>query len=99
MRLFSSSVVLSILVGIAATAAFGSDYRPGEIIVKYKPNSVRTRLGMNSLYMAAGVMKVRRFAGVEHLFLADDIKVEDAIATLKKNPDVEYAEPNYIVRL
>jgi subtilisin family serine protease len=99
MRLFSSTVVLSILVGIAASAALGSEFRSGEVIVKYKSGTVRTRLGMNSLYMAAGVKSVHRFSGIEHLVLADNIKVEDAIAALKKNPDVEYAEPNYIIHL
>jgi subtilisin family serine protease len=99
MRLVSTSFISLILMGIVSSAAFATDFRAGEVIVKYKTGSVRTRLGMNSLYMAAGVKNVRRFSGVEHLILNDNIKVQDAIAALKKNPDVEYAEPNYIIRL
>lgn len=99
MRPFSTGVVVSVLAALMATVAFGAEYRPGEVIVKYKSGSTRTRLGMSSLYMALGVKAVHRFSGIEHLVLADDMKVEDAIATLKKNPDVEYAEPNYIIHL
>ncbi len=82
--------------------ANAAEYQPGEVIVKYKDQAVRTRAFMNQMYEATGVRQVKRFAGVmrgiERLVLADNVKVEDAIAELQKNDAVEYAQPNYILR-
>jgi subtilisin family serine protease len=82
-------------------AAFAAEYQPGEVIVKYKPEAVRTRALMNQMYDSAGVQKVKRFSGMmsgmERLVLADNVKVEDAIAELEKNDAVEYVQPNYIL--
>lgn len=33
------------------------------------------------------------------VYLAEGMSVEEAVAALKKNPDVEYAQPNYIMQL
>ncbi|MGH7725002.1 MAG: S8 family serine peptidase [Candidatus Eiseniibacteriota bacterium] len=72
---------------------------PGEIIVKYRPGAEsQTR----SLARAAlgPHRKLHDFAFIraEHLKLEGDLSVEDAIARLESNPNVEYAEPNYEIR-
>lgn len=89
------------MVSMVSTAAHAAEYQPGEVIVKYKDQAVRTRAFMNQMYDAAGVRQVKRFAGVmkgiERLVLADNVKVQDAIAELQKNDAVEYAQPNYIL--
>jgi subtilisin family serine protease len=85
----------------ATSAATAAEYQAGEVIVKYKDQAVRTRALMNQMYDSAGVRQVKRLSGLmrglERLVLADNVKVEDAIAELQKNDAVEYAQPNYIL--
>ncbi len=58
---------------------------------------------MDALYDSSGVRKVRRFdrslGGLEHLYLDEDTKVEDAIHAMLQDPNVEYAQPNYILSI
>ena len=94
--------MLAILAATTAMAA-PAEFRPGEVIVKYKDGAVRTRASMNALYDAAGVRSVERFSsrlgGMEHLFLDANVKTQDANAALLHDASVEYAQPNYIVRI
>jgi len=94
------AVILALAVGVNS---FAAEYKPGEVIVKYKPGTVKTKEVTNKLYDFVGVRKVKRFTGMmkgfEHLFLKKNIKVQDAIADLMRNPMVEYAQPNYILRI
>jgi len=72
------------------------DYVPGELLVKYKP-SVRA---VASEYFQSrwGVATVRTFRriGVQRLRLPKDMTVEEALEIYRNDPDVEYAEPNYL---
>src|SRR5262245_14231543 len=84
--------ILSALLMSASSISFAAgngEYQPGEVIVKYKEQAIRTRSLMNQIYDAAGVRKIRRFSGlmrgVEHLVLSENVKVEDAIAELQRN--------------
>lgn len=95
------------LIGLLALAisatAFGAEYKAGEVIVKYKDGTFRTRSMMNRLYNAVGVERVTRFEGVmegmEQLTLSGNLTVEGAIKALQSDPSVEYAQPNYILRI
>lgn len=95
--------VLLSLVLAASSVAVASDYKPGEVIVKYKDGILRARSTMVSLYSAAGVKTVRRYSnimrGLEQLILQEDVSVEDAIAHLRKDSSVEYAQPNYMLHI
>lgn len=82
------------------------EFVPGEVIVRYKRGLVmRTRTDMNALYSATGVRKVERLgesslrAGLELLKLNSNVKLQDALAELNRNPLVEYAQPNYLLRI
>ena len=99
-----SGMLLALVFGLAANTALASadsrgEYKPGEVIVKYKTGVLRTRMVMNELYQAAGVRSIERFSGVEKLLLQDSVKVVDAIAELQRSELVEYAQPNYIFRI
>ncbi|NDD91460.1 hypothetical protein EBZ37_05185 [bacterium] len=87
----------------AASAFAASEFKPGEVIVKYREGVVRPRQTMNTLYQSAGVRAVRHFKGsmkgFEHIILNENVKVQDAISEFEKNPMVEYAQPNYIIRI
>lgn len=75
-------------------------YRPGEVIVKFRPG-----VGLQSLgsLRADGVSLARvREVGLEGAALyrasADDQTMLEAIAALNRRADVEYAQPNFIYR-
>jgi hypothetical protein len=91
-------------VTVMASSSFSSEnIIPGQVIVKYKQGTVRTSLVMNKLYGSLGVTKVKRFNGMmkgyESLSFNPAIKVQDAIVELERNNLVEYAQPNYVVRI
>lgn len=79
---------------------------PGEVIVKFKQNRI-------DLKRADGPARLQQFATRKNLTTKDSIRrsnlavykvkaeesVEQVIARLKADPDVEYVEPNYIRRL
>lgn len=93
---------LAVAMLFVASAASASEYKAGEVIVKYKNGVVRKRSDMTQLYNAAGVKRVKRFKGImkgmEQLILERGVRVQDAIAELRRDPKVEYAQPNYILR-
>ncbi len=70
-------------------------YVPGELLVKYKP-AVRSAASAH-FQNRLGVSTLRTFKriGVQHVRLAQNMTVEQALEILKNDPRVEYAEPNY----
>jgi len=94
------AVLLSLAL-VTSQVALGSEYKSGEVIVKYKDGQLRTRSSMDALYNSAGVAKVRRYSnvmrGIEQLILHDNMTVDEALNQLRKNKTVEYAQPNYIL--
>ena len=92
-------IILALLFNVSAMAA---NYKPGEIIVKYKEGSSRHRSDMNALYESVGVKTIKHYSGMmkgyEHFVLDQNVSVEAAIAALSiHNDTVEYAQPNYIL--
>ncbi len=74
------------------------DYVKGEVIVKYKKDVPDERI--NGLHQRMNAIKKRDIPNlrIQSVKIPDDMSVEDAIAQYKNDPDVEYAEPNYILR-
>lgn len=74
------------------------DYVKGEVIVKYKKGVPDERI--NGLHQRVNAIKKRDIPNlrIQSVKIPDDMSVEDAIAQYKNDPDVEYAEPNYILR-
>ncbi|MEK6580219.1 MAG: S8 family peptidase [Bdellovibrionota bacterium] len=90
-------------VFMISSSAIASEYTKGEVIVKYKTGVVRTRSVMNQFYDSLGVKKVKRFGGLmkgfEQLVFDESISVEDAVKAISQSSQVEYAQPNYILRI
>src|SRR4051812_14302609 len=82
--------------------AMAAEYKPGEVIVKYKDGAIRTRSEMNTLYDSIRVDHVRHYNGLikgfDHLILDEGVDVQKAIEDLRKDEKVDYAQPNYILR-
>jgi subtilisin family serine protease len=92
------AALIALLVSTAARAA-ASEYVPGEVLVKFKPTA--TRAVRASMERDLGLEVARRFdfIDVEHLKLPAGTPVEQAIARLRSNPSVLYAEPNWVVHV
>lgn len=84
----------------AATLPSGSrepETVPGEAIVKLRPRL--TKAQKDRVKDRVGGTSRRKFrSGAEHWRLEKGLSVEEAIERLRRDPDVEYAEPNYVVR-
>src|SRR6266545_154058 len=73
-------------------------YKENEILVKFKDGVSETR--KHNLHNKNGSLKIKEFKSlrIHHLKLKKGLRVEDAVKLYKSDPDVEYAEPNYMLR-
>jgi subtilisin family serine protease len=90
--------IISLLVIFFCSNGF-AEYVPGEVLVKFKSGATAYRI--NTLHRKIGSLKKKEFKGirVHQMRLPDGVSVEEAVAYYKSDPDVEYAEPNYIVHI
>jgi subtilisin family serine protease len=74
-----------------------ADFVQGEVLVKFKKNTQSDTV--QSILDEAGaiIKKKARFVDVHLLSIPSNVPVQKAIEALKRNPNIEYAEPNYIV--
>lgn len=76
-----------------------AEYVPGEVLVKFKDSvDVRT---MQDIHTFMKAKKRREFKKhrIHHLKLSKEMSVEEAVRRYREDPNVEYAEPNYIVHM
>ncbi|UNC93474.1 S8 family serine peptidase [Candidatus Contubernalis alkaliaceticus] len=75
-------------------------YIEGEILVRFKPQASNKLAAMESLHENMGTKAVKSFEGLKGLQLVElpkGMTVEDAVNKYNKNPDILYAEPNYLL--
>jgi hypothetical protein len=75
----------------------GSQYREGELLVKFKPGVSAKRI--QAIHQRNGSEQIREFRSLRlyHIKIKQGQSVKEAIRLYKAEPDVDYAEPNYIV--
>jgi subtilisin family serine protease len=101
MKKILSFIISVIIVTVLSHSAFGKnnmqEYVPGEILVKFKDASSEDAI--NNLHAYARSVRKMEFRQikVQHILLPGDMSVEQAVAYYNNDPNVEYAEPNYIV--
>ena len=79
--------------------AAAPEYVPGEVIVRFRAGTT-TAARSSTLASANGrVVQSLGLPGATLVRLADGVSVESAVAELESDPDVVYAEPNYIYKL
>jgi serine protease len=94
-RPFYAVAALAAAFLIAATSASAADYAPGQVIVKYRHGAPRVvRAVVQRRTHMTFVAKLP--AGARALRVRGDRSVPEAIAALRKHPNVEYAVPDYI---
>ncbi len=74
----------------------GPLYRPDEVLVKFKPTlSDQTIKTTIAAYQCKKLKRIPRI-NVYKIQIHTSTTLEEALFALRRNPDVEYAEPNYI---
>ena len=74
----------------------GVEYVPGELIVKFKPGvSNREIANINSKH-GTSVIYTSPYAGFKRLHIPKGKSVPEMVEKYNRNPNVEYAEPDYI---
>lgn len=83
--------------GAAWTPATGNQYVQGEMLVKFKPGvaaAMRTQIAHN--YGAQSVQTLANLPSIVVAKLTPGQSVEQAVSAYANDPNVEYAQPNYI---
>jgi subtilisin family serine protease len=79
--------------------ALAPEYVPGEVVVRFRAGT-SAAARTSTLASAEGqLVQSLGLPGATLVELADGVSVEAAVAELESDPDVLYAEPNYIYRL
>ena len=74
-------------------------YKEDELMVKFK-NGVSEKI-KDMIHGGHGSEKIKNFPSlnIDHIKLKKGMSLEEAIAVYQAEPDVEYAEPNYLVAI
>ena len=75
-------------------------YRSSEIIVKYKSQTNKSEI--NQFHRSLGNQTEKRFSHIGDMELVENINgmaVQELLAHYRNNPNVEYAEPNFVYTL
>lgn len=93
----SGACLLVVLLSVTVAAAAAS-YRPGEVLVKYRPG--RSALS-GSRAAAIGGRLTRHLEQIrtQLIKLPAGMSVEEAVARISADPNVEYAGPNHYVAI
>jgi len=74
-----------------------ADFVPGEVLVKFKKGAAPAKItALHSNFQAQEIKGIERI-GVRRIKLPSDFSVKEAVEHYKMDPNVEYAEPNYIL--
>ncbi len=97
------SVVLVMIFFLLSTVALAhaksfknkERFKKGEVLVRYKASTPRAQRRLSKNFSIKKI-KTYKKTGIHHLKLPKSLDVESAIAILSQDPNVEYAEPNYV---
>jgi hypothetical protein len=81
------------------TPVKSTDYVPRELLVKFKPEASAADIRFINSHHGAAVLSVVSGIKVHRLRLPAGLSVEEAVARYGKSPLVEYAEPNYRMKV
>lgn len=98
LSLVAAFVVVSACLTNAIAVGQTAEYKPGEILVKFKSGT--TELEQQSIHKEIGSTRIKEFKNlrIDHIKIKSGLDIETAIARYQKQTKVEYAEPNYLLR-
>ena len=76
----------------------GPEYVPGEIIVKFESRISEEAIADLNRKYGCSVLSISRFGKFKRLRIPKGKIVEEMVDIYRKDPNVEYAEPNYLAR-
>ena len=80
--------------------ARGPKYKPDELLVRFRPGVAKAHVEAAHANVGAQVLRAySSVKGLYHVRIPPGLAVEDAIQRYKRNRDVLYAEPDYIVHI
>ncbi len=84
----------------SAAVFHGKKYVEGEILVKYKSNTTPT-FQKQSIENKFGSRRLKKLNthGLSHVQIPKNRKIDEVIADFRDDPDIEYAQPNYIYKI
>lgn len=83
--------------GVSSDTKKKAEYVPGELLVKFRDGTSEvTAEALHSSIHAAKKREMKEIR-VHHIKLSESITVTEAVEHYQRDPDVEYAEPNYII--
>jgi len=99
------TIALFVLFSVVGIADNGKEFRKernyveGELLVRFRENTPYSV--MLDTVQLSGSVKIREIdrKNIIHVKLKKGQTVEEAISDFESNPDVEYAQPNYIYRM
>ncbi|MBC7540407.1 MAG: S8 family serine peptidase [Bacteriovorax sp.] len=95
-----ASITIASVMTTGLNAAEAIRYVPGEIIVKFKSGVNAKSFFQNKSIASLGLAPKREiklsYENLSVLSVGSDKSLQSALETLKNNPDVVYAEPNFI---
>lgn len=93
--IFALALAFAVAQVIISDADGPQDYAKGEVLVKYRAGVSEKSRALKVERVRATRLREYRDLRLSHLQLEPGMSVQDAIAELEADPDVEYAEPNY----
>lgn len=94
--LFATSSVLFAQIFEKRPSLAGHEYVPDEIIVKFKSEASEERIARINQRHRTSIVSRSPVLGFRRVRIPEDKTVQEIVEFYKKEPDVEYAEPNYI---
>lgn len=74
-------------------------YVEGELLVRFKGEVSNARAeAVHGKFKARKLRQYKSVQGLQHIKLPKGLTVEEAVAEYKKDPNIVYAEPNYVFR-
>jgi large repetitive protein len=74
-------------------------YVPGEVLVKFKASTSPMKVQEVNIGIGASVKREFHHIGLKNLRLSGQFSVPEAVEQYRKDPSVEYAQPNYILSI
>jgi thermitase len=99
----SGSIVLALFFLLYPISAFPgtsrtAEYVPGELLVKFREGLAMAHAQSIHRSLGSNVIEELKGLHIERIEIPAGWSVEEAISFYSLDPDVEYAEPNYIRR-
>ena len=89
---------LAVVVAAPGTEAVAARWEAGEVIVRFKPGVDGAERSALRRAQGTKVERVLPLARTQVLELPEGVPVASAVRRLERDPRVEWAEPNYVVR-